>query len=107
MTHPEHPGALLARTLATLGMSQAELARQTRLTTKHINQVCQGGVGISARSAILLEEATGVDAELWLRLQARHDVFKARKARAGELTETNGAMARAVADIRRALGIEE
>jgi addiction module HigA family antidote len=101
---PPHPGALLQQTLDAIGMSQAELARQTRLTTKHVNQVCQGEAGISARSAVLLEESTGVEAGLWLRIQVAHDLATARTARLDELTaerEKRVAAAAAVADLVR------
>lgn len=39
---PRHPGELLAVTLAAAGMTQADLARRTGLSTKHVNQVVQG-----------------------------------------------------------------
>lgn len=81
---PRHPGELLAVTLAAAGMSQADLSRRTGISTKHINQIHQGVAGISARSAVLLEEATGVDAGLWLRMQTVHDLAVARERRRDE-----------------------
>jgi len=78
---PEPSGVLLAQVLKVLGMSQATLASRTGLTAKHVNQVCQQHAGISARSAVLLEEVTGVNAELWMWTQARYDIASVRAAR--------------------------
>ena len=84
-TAPQHPGDLLATVLEAIQMTQAQLSRRTGLSAKHINQVCQGVAGLSPRSAVLLEEVTGVQAELWLKAQMRHDLAAARTARLDEL----------------------
>lgn len=105
---PEHAGALLEQVLRLLGMSQAALARQTGLTAKHVNQVCQGNAGISARAAVLFEEATGVGAEVWMQAQARCDIATARAARrdkaAAEQARRDAANA-AVAGLVRKAGL--
>jgi len=104
---PEPPGALLEQVLRLLGMSQAAFSRATGLTAKHVNQVCQGHAGVSARSAVLFEEVTGVDAEVWMRAQIRYDIAAARAAR---LDETAAERARrdatnaAVAELVRKAG---
>jgi HTH-type transcriptional regulator/antitoxin HigA len=72
------PGATLAETLAALGMDQAELARRTGLSTKHVSQVINGHASLSPDTAIVLENATGVSARLWINLQANFDEVKAR-----------------------------
>jgi HTH-type transcriptional regulator/antitoxin HigA len=68
------PGAVLARTLKTLGMTQAELARRTGLTTKHVNQVIKHDVPISPAVAAAVGEATGIPAEVWIVLDAVYRV---------------------------------
>lgn len=81
---PRHPGELLVKVLKTLNRSQAWLSRRTGLSTKHINQVCTGVAGIGPRSAVLFEEATGVEAETWMTLQVFYDIAVAREARQDE-----------------------
>ena len=65
------PGETLKETLEILGISQADLARRTGLSTKHVNQIIQGTAILSAETAILLERATGVRADVWNRLEAQ------------------------------------
>ena len=97
---PEHPGQLLSRVLAAMGMSQVELARRVGLTTKHVNQVIKGKAGISATSAVRLEQITSVPAEKWMTAQMLHDLAVAREAERdrGDLDEQRRAAARAAAD---------
>lgn len=74
-----HPGETLKARLAQLGMPQAELARRTGLTVKHINQVVKGVANVSADVALLLERETGVPSAVWNRLDAD---WRDRQARA-------------------------
>jgi len=64
------PGETLREILEQIDMSQADLARRTGLTPKHVNQVVQGLAAISADVALRLERVTGVSARTWLRLEA-------------------------------------
>lgn len=72
-----HPGETLAEVLAARGMTQVELSRRTGLSTKHLNQIIKGVIGISVHVAVDLEKATGVKAIVWLMLDAQHrlDVY--------------------------------
>lgn len=105
---PDHPGILLVATLEAMGMTQARLARRLRMSAKHVNQVCQGHAGISARLAVLLDEITGVGAEHWMHLQSVHDIATARAARLDEITAERdvdlAARARAAAVAAQLLG---
>jgi addiction module HigA family antidote len=65
------PGETLKETLEHLGIGQADLARRTGLSTKHINQVVQGTAPLSPETALLLERATGMPAGLWNALEAK------------------------------------
>lgn len=64
------PGETLKETLETLGIPQADLARRTGLSTKHINQIVQGSAVLSPETALLLERATGISAATWNTLEA-------------------------------------
>lgn len=70
-------GEVLGRTLAVLGMSQAELARRTGLTTKHVNQMIKHGIPFSTTTAIAIGNATGIPAEVWIVLDAVHRLQQA------------------------------
>jgi addiction module HigA family antidote len=61
--------ALLTASLAAAGMSQADLARQAGLTTKHVSRLANGKAAISFDMAFRLEAALGVDAAEWTRAE--------------------------------------
>ena len=60
-----HRATTLRDRLDELGMSQAELARRTGLTPKHVNQVLQGLASLSSDVAQRLEYATGTPSRWW------------------------------------------
>ena len=83
---PEPAWVLLRRMCAALNLSQAELARRTGYSTKHINQVLQGVAGISVPLAVDLERELGQQsgvAEALLSAQTRHDLWQRRRIIAG------------------------
>lgn len=61
------PPTLLAQVLAEQAVPQADLARRTNLSAKHINQLCQGKTRMSVDVALRLEFTLGVPAEEWMR----------------------------------------
>lgn len=81
------PGEVLADYLAQLGMSQADLARRTGLSVKHINQIIQAQASITASTAVLLERATGVDARIWSQLESNYQVARGRIAESSRLED--------------------
>lgn len=74
------PGETLRDRLDELGMSQAELARRTGLTPKHVNQVLHGQASLSSDVAQRLEYATATPARWWLRLEADYRAAQQRLA---------------------------
>lgn len=87
------PGETLRDRLDELGMTQAELAVRTGLTTKHINQVLQGVVPLSAEVAQRLEYATAVPARLWNRLEADYRSTLVRLGQRRDLQDDIGWLA--------------
>jgi HTH-type transcriptional regulator/antitoxin HigA len=78
---PEHvlpPGATLQEVLDEKGMSQIDLARRTGFSTKHVNQIVKGSAPVTAETAILLERATGVPADVWANLESAYQVNRSR-----------------------------
>jgi HTH-type transcriptional regulator/antitoxin HigA len=84
------PGETLRDTIDALGMTQADLARRTALSAKHINQIVQGIAPITPETAIAFEHVTGVPARLWNALEANYRQRLAQK-RERELMESDEA----------------
>lgn len=74
-----HPGEHLAEYLDEHGWSQAELARRAGLTPKHVSEIISGKNPVTPETALKLERALGLKAEIWLRLQSSWDLFQARQ----------------------------
>jgi HTH-type transcriptional regulator / antitoxin HigA len=72
------PGESLREAIEAMGMSQADLARRTGLSAKHINQIIQGDASISPDTALALEHVVGIPARLWNALEAN---FQAQRLR--------------------------
>jgi plasmid maintenance system antidote protein VapI len=71
-------GETLLEWLARENMTQAEFAKRTSLTPKHINQVVKGGVGISPEVALAFERVTSIPAQYWAQLDANYQTAKQR-----------------------------
>jgi len=80
------PGATLRSTLASLDMTQSDLAARTGLSLKHINQIIHGVAPVTPATTLLLEKVTGVPARMWNSLEA---AYRERLAR----TESREALA--------------
>jgi HTH-type transcriptional regulator / antitoxin HigA len=65
-------GVSIRSTLATLGMTQADLAARIGLSIKHVNQVLQGIAPVTPGTALSLEKVTGVPAHIWNALEATY-----------------------------------
>jgi len=73
------PGETLEEVLDNNDMTQAELAKRTGLSTKHINQIVNGAAPITPETALLLERATGVRARVWNNLEVAYREFLSRQ----------------------------
>jgi HTH-type transcriptional regulator / antitoxin HigA len=65
------PGYLLRDELSARNISQAELAVRTGLSPKHINQVINGVVPLSAEVALVLERVLGVPSHIWNGMESK------------------------------------
>ena len=81
------PGDTLMEVLQERGMTQAELATRTGLSTKHINQIVKGRAPITADTALLLERATGVAARVWSNLEVAYREHTSRIEEAERLKQ--------------------
>jgi addiction module HigA family antidote len=83
---PTHPGEmLLTEFLEPLGVSQVEAAKRMNIPFQRLNAIVKGRRGVSADTALLLEALTGWDAQIWLTLQVKWDLWHAMKARGTRL----------------------
>jgi HTH-type transcriptional regulator / antitoxin HigA len=82
--HLVPPGHTLLDWLERADMTQAEFAKRTGLTAKHINQVAKGGAGISPEVAMAFELVTDIVARYWLQLEVN---FQAARQRVHEEQE--------------------
>lgn len=73
------PGDTLAEVLEEAGMTQAELALRTGLSTKHVNQIVNGQAAITPDTALLLERATGVRARIWSNLEVAYREYLSQR----------------------------
>jgi len=77
---PSHPGELLQRLyLDEMEMTQTELAGKIGCRHAQVNLVINGKRGITPEFALELERVLKVDAETWLNLQLKFDLWEARQ----------------------------
>jgi addiction module HigA family antidote len=79
---PTHPGEMLLREfLEPLGVSQVEAANRMNIPFQRLNAIVRGRRGVSADTALLLEALTRWDAQIWMNLQSKWDLWHALRAR--------------------------
>jgi addiction module HigA family antidote len=85
MFNPPHPGALIADILEngelSVGNTVTALARHLGVTRPTLSRVINGRAAVSADMALRLQDAFGVRADLWLRLQWKRDLWVASRKR--------------------------
>lgn len=73
-----HPGDHLAEYIETNGWTQADFARLSGLSPKHVSTLVNGTNPVTPETAIKLERVLGLKADIWLGLQANWDLHRAR-----------------------------
>ncbi|WP_420625603.1 ImmA/IrrE family metallo-endopeptidase [Candidatus Poriferisodalis sp.] len=84
------PGDTLAEWLDERGMTQAELAARTGLSTKHVNQIVKGVAPVTPETALGLESVTRVPAHLWNSLEVSYRSYLTRCAEGERLAQDTG-----------------
>jgi HTH-type transcriptional regulator/antitoxin HigA len=77
---PIPPGVTLLEELAERGITQTAFARQIGRPVQAVNEIIKGKKSITAETAIAIEKALGISAELWLKLEASYQLSRARAA---------------------------
>ena len=84
---PVHPGEILREEfLASFGISQYRLAKETSVSARRINEIVRGTRAITAGTALRLARYFGTSERFWLNLQARYDL-EVEKDRLGDRLE--------------------
>ena len=76
MKYPPHPGKGIRLELEDLGVSIAKAAKALGVSRQQLNNVIAGKSAVSAEMAVRLEKGIGGTADLWLAMQAAHDLAK-------------------------------
>lgn len=71
---PTHPGEMIKDEIEYRGLSQRKLAAQMGISPTLLNEILNGKRAVSTQYALLFEAALGIDADIWLRLQADYDM---------------------------------
>lgn len=86
---PTHPGEMLLKEfLEPLAVSQSEAAKRIGVPFQRLNAIVRGRRAVSADTALRLEALTGWDAQIWLTLQARWDLWHALRTRRRQVRVT-------------------
>jgi antitoxin HigA-1 len=76
---PSHPGEIVADSLAETGVSKTAAAKALGISRNTLYLLIGQRQVLTAEMALRLEAVLGSTAETWLRLQAEHDLWAARK----------------------------
>ncbi len=80
---PTHPGEmLLEEFLKPLGISQSAFAIRLGVSFPRLNEIVRGKRGVTADTALRLEQVTRMRAEFWLGLQTDWDLWHALRSEA-------------------------
>jgi addiction module HigA family antidote len=72
---PIHPGEVLrTEFLEPLGMSQYQLAKDSSVPARRINEIVHGKRAVSADTALRLARYFSLSERFWLNLQAHYDL---------------------------------
>ena len=72
--NPPHPGRIVRRSMDSLGLSIDDAAAHLGVRRAYLSDVSAGVDGINADLAVRLAMAFGSSAEVWLGMQAKHDL---------------------------------
>lgn len=78
MHNPAHPGEVLREYLPK-NLAIGEIASRLGVSRQALSALLNGRAGVSAEMALRLEAALGTSAEMWVEMQANHDLWQARQ----------------------------
>lgn len=78
MHNPAHPGEVL-RDGWPEGVTITAAAKQLGVTRAMLSRILNGHAAVSADMALRLQDWLGMDAQMWLRMQAAYDLWQAQR----------------------------
>jgi addiction module HigA family antidote len=82
---PVHPGQVLRTALKDAAITANALALALRIPANRLTEIVNGRRSISADTALRLARYFGTSAQMWMNLQARHDLDTAEDALADRI----------------------
>jgi addiction module HigA family antidote len=83
---PVHPGEILREdVLPGLNMSASAASRHLGVTRQALDRILAGNASISPEMALRIGKFCGNGPEVWLRMQAAHDLWRAEQALKDEI----------------------
>ncbi len=76
---PTHPGEVLKEEIEYRGLSQRKLAAQMGVSYSVLNEILNCKRPVTTEYALLFEAALGIDAGLFIRMQARYNIQTIRQ----------------------------
>jgi addiction module antidote protein, HigA family len=76
---PIHPGALLKDEIEYRGISQKKLAESMGMSCSVLNEVLNCKRSVTTEYALLFEAALGIEAGMWIRIQADYNLQTAKQ----------------------------
>lgn len=77
-SHPVHPGELIKDEIEYRGISQKDFAAEIGMPASVLNAVLNGKRAVTTEYALLFEAALGIDANIWIRMQAAYNMQKTK-----------------------------
>ena len=75
---PTHPGEMIKDEVEYRGLSQKKLAAEMGMSPSLLNEILNGRRRVSTEYALLFEAVLGIDANVWIRMQADYDMQVAK-----------------------------
>ena len=72
-----HPGEMIKEEIEARGITQKEVAEKMGVSYTVFNEILNGKRPVTTEYALLLEAVLGIDAGIWLRLQADYNMQEA------------------------------
>lgn len=80
MFNPPHPGIILGEDfIKALDLTVTEAAFKMGVTRQNLSEIINGKTAISPVMALKIAKAFNSDAELWVTMQAKYDLWQARQ----------------------------
>lgn len=77
---PIHPGEVLVKDfIEAHGITRYRVAKAMGVPQRRVDEICAGDRAVSADTALRLERVFGMEAQIWLNLQARYDLETAAR----------------------------